>query len=728
MSNFKKFVADLEGMNFDVNANAISLAEQYVVDSVFGNVNKFIQQNNMIHADQFSSVENLDSSIPSLNKAVGINVGADAIIDLCRACGVPARHMKSAIESVGLCINNYSEGYSSGRHFADSAPSNKISVMSWDGMYSDRIAGNISVEHKAAIESFGADVTNTISDARVAITVSILRYHRGILHRLIPNIPTDSTQVMYKVDNIETYDLAKSRGATAAERYDGDHRLSFVELYTNPSSANTKLKPIVLRTANDAASPNNKLLAENVVKIGTRISMFDYSIDATQIGYQHIDYTDLVADNVRIKALYISVTDGTDTEIIPVTVSDYAGARMVMSSNNMDSSDRSCVFSDIIPVGNAAKQMSGAASVLLAGLTDDAVVKLRVDASGSVNLKNSEYIVLGTLTASIATISGVSVVVADQTIFDGLTFAVVASEPAAEFSEENVRKTTKAMRIMSNQIAYEIPGSQNYMVQYSLNQTRPEAVIDGLAKYMNIGNDDRGLNLILDAMANVHDRILAESKLVGENYTRKIGKVFVAGQRVNPSIYIDTLTIDSTIANMRSADKWGDMRAVAEEFILNVLSRLYRESCYLQELGEGEKPVFNCLTSVPIKNSLLSVPHYHRHLEDPNGGKTDDGVIEFRRVMPDGTTLNVITTNFSYMDDKLLMVPVRPSRPESVLNFAHNCERGQFLAQATPTVNDAIFNAIIANSREIPIVTNPVGALITVSGLHSIFDTFGSLG
>jgi len=732
LTHFNQFIASLEGLQIAHNGSQLSTTEQYALDSVFGNVKSFIVDTNLVPAEQISSLEQFDQPIRSFNQTIALSdIGSDRLIDLCRNCGVGENHLKAAVESVALCIHNYTHGYNAAQHFNKSAPSaghGDFEVKGFDTMYSQRAIDSLITTPGAALESFGADIANTISDAKVAITVAILRYHRSALHRLIPNIPTESNMVTYKVDHMEVYDLTKSRSNEAAVRYDDKHRIPFVDLYSDPSPANTKLKPIILKTDNDGAGPAAKLIAENIVKIGVCVNMFDYALDAGQIGYTHVDYTDLVGDNVRIKALYLSVSDGTVTEIVPIVVTDHSGARMLMNANNLDSADRVCSLKDITVADAASKVMSGAASTLLSALSVDGVIKLKYDVAGSINLKTSDASVHGSVTSTISTKSGNPVIAADQTLFDGLTITMAGYELAADFSEENVRKTTKAMRIMTKQVGYEIPGSSNYVVQYSLTQTRPESVIDGLTKLMSIGIDDRGIKLILDTMGNVRDRITAEKALSSENYVHKIGQDFVAGQRVKPFIFMDTMQIDPNLKNMRSGEKWGDLRGYAEEYLLNVLSRMYRESYYSQELGAGEKPVFSCLTSIPIKDSLLSIPHYHTHLGDTAADAVADGVVEFRRTLPDGTILNVITTTFNYMDDKILMVPVRPNRPQSVLNFAANRERGTYLTQATPTIDNAIFNSLIGNAREFPIVQNPIGALITVAGLHAIFDSFGALG
>jgi hypothetical protein len=732
MNNFHNFIASLESMHIENNGQTMSPKEQAAIGNVYGFVKEFMVETNLVPAEQIASLESFDTAIKSLNNTVSLNdIGGDRIVDLCRNCGIGAEHLRSAAESVSLCIYNYANGYGAAKHFASASPSSAhgdFEMRGMDTMFSKGAIESLISTPNAALESFGAYIDQTIADAKVAITVSILRYHRSILHRLIPNIPTDSNVVTYKVDNMEVYDLTKSRSNQAAVRYDDKHRVPFVDLYRDPSPANTALKPIILRVANDAVAPNNRLIAENIVKIGKDVNMFDYTIDAGTIGYEHIDYTDLVGDSVRLKNLYFSVTDGTNTELIPVAVIDHSGARMIMTANNSDSADRVCSLNDVTSMTASAQTIGGAASALLAGFSVDAVVRLAFNAAGSVNLKTSKLIVHGSADAALQTKSGNAPIGADATLFGTLTFTLVGYQVDAQFSEENVRKTTKSLRILTKQVGYEIPGSANFIVQYSLTQSRPETVVDGLTKLMSIGIDDRGVKMLMDSMASVRDRITAEQNLASDNYVNKVGSDFVAGQRVKPYIYMDTLVIDPNLVNMRSGEKWGDIRSMAEEFLLNVLVRIFNESYYTNEIGAGEKPVFSVLTSPMIKDSLLSVPHYHSHLGDSAKDAVADGVVEFRRTLPNGTILNVISTTFDYMADKMLIMPVRPNSPQSVLNFAQNRERGTYLSQATPSVDGAIYNQLIGNARESVIITNPVGALLSVSNLSAIFAGMGSLG
>jgi len=729
--NFAEFVASCESMNLVPDLEDLSHSEQVAIGSVYGNVKEFLVQTNLA-GDQVTSIENFGKAVESFNTEVALtDIGADDVQALCKSCGIPDNQMRAAVESVGLCIHNYTHGYSMQTHFEQAAPSvshGNFEMKQLSSIYSDHAMESLSMTPKAAVESFGAYTDNTITDAKVAITVSILRFHRSALHRIIPNIPTNSNVVTFKVDNMEVYDLTKSRDSKSSVRNDGDHRIPFVELYKDPSPANATLKPILLHTANDPAAPGNKLIDENIAKIGVEVNMFDYSVDPGVVGYNHIDYTDLVGDNVRIKALYIEIDDGTVQEMVTIPVITDGGARMNMNMNNQDSSDRTAALNGSIGLDNTTAQSSGVVSTILAGLTADAYVGVAYNASGQINLKTSNVIVHGSIDTDIKTKSGNAVIAGDQTIFDGLTIKMVGYEIDAHFSEENIRKTTRALRILTKQFGYEIPGSANNIVQYSLTQSRPETVIDGLTKMMSVGIDDRGINLILDTLQQVKDRIVAESAFGSDvPYTKRIGCNFVAGQRVKPYIYTGNIDITNSIS-IRDEDRLGDVRSYAEKYLLEVLTRIHNESYYQNELGNGEKAVFNVLTSGWIKDALLSVPHYHDHLRDTAKDAVSDGAVEFRRTMSNGNVLNVMTTTFNYMTDKMIIIPVRANSPRSTLNFAQNLERGTYVTQATPSVDSAIYNQLISNAREFPIVLNPVGALLTVSGLTQVFQDAGGLG
>jgi hypothetical protein len=700
--------------------------EVHVIGGVYGHVKEFLVQTNLA-GDQMASLESFNTAISNFNPQVALtDIGPEDIQTLCASCGISEVDMRAAVESVGLCIHNYTNNYDLQTHFASSSPSashGEFEMRDLDTIYDPKVVDNMYMDPKAAIEAFGATTNNTITDAKVAITVSILRFHRSVIQRLLPTVPTTSNIMTFKVDHLETYDLTKSRDNNSSVR-EGDHQTPFVDLYRDPSPANIDPKPIVLRTANDTTP--NKLIDENIVKIGTELNMFDYSLDAGTYGYNHVDYTDLVGDDVRIKSLYITVGDGSVTEMVPVNTMTESGARLVMSLNNNDSADRSANLTGVTGLKDVTTIMDGTVSTILDGFSADAVIKVSYNVSGSINLRTSNLIVHGIISVELSTVSGNAVISADQTLFDTLTIELAAYEVAANFSEENVRKTTKALRILSKQYGYEIKGSANTVVQYSLNQTRPEVVIDGLAKLQGIGIDDRGINIIMNGISEIKDKITAEAAL-DIHYSKSIANSYVSGQRIRPYVYQGNIDVTNSVT-IKESDRLGDVRSYTEKIMLEVVTRLMNESFYQQELGTGEKVVFNVLTSGFIKDALLTVPHYHDHLRDTSADAVNDGQVEFRRTLPNGVVLNIFTTTFEYMTDRIIMVPVRPNNPRSTLNFACNAVRGSFVAQATPSVDGAIYNQLIASTREMPIVLTPMAAMLTVTGLSAVFEGNGGLG
>jgi len=736
MSNFNQFVAGIEQSGLKADTSKLSAKDKATLGLVYGSVKHFLNDNHLVSSNELGGLEQFSSPIKSFNKAVALaDLGYEKLNDLVTTCEIPEKYRSQAIESVALCIENYKTGYNAGEHFKGGGLTDGLNIT---GLEMKSFSANMSkgmasqfMDPKSALESFGQFMDNTIVDAKVAIAITLLRYHRSGLHRIVPVVPTDSNVIIFKVENLEVYDLVRSQNASAATRYDDNHRTAFVDLYRDPTPANNAAKPILLRTANDPAAPDDKLFAANVAKNGVTVNMFDYTIDANTVGYQNIDYTDLVSDGAKLKAVYVQMvsTIGPTTEVVAIPVSSNAGSRFAMSANAGDSADRLCNMEVSAILDNATLQSSGVASAILTGMSDDGIIRLDLSSLGKINLKTSNVQVNTTLDKQeMLTRSGNAVVGGDTTIYDAITMSIVGYEIDAKFSEENVRKTTKAMRIVSRALGYEIPGTASIIVQYSQNDARPETVIDSLAKLLALGNDDRGVRQFLDTIAEVKDRLTAEANLTGINYTKRVMNEYAAGHQSKPAIYIDSINISTDVANMRSAEMWGDVRGMVEKALMEILIRLMQESFYMQALPAGEKPAFKVLTSQYVLGGLLSVPHYHNLLADTAAdNKSDDGIIEFRRTLPNGMILDVVTTTFDYMADKMLIIPNRQSDPRSVLNFAQNIERGTYATQSTPA-HGSIFNQVVANSREGCIVTNPVAAIFQIVGVSNIFDGVKTLG
>jgi hypothetical protein len=171
----------------------------------------------------------------------------------------------------------------------------------------------------------------------------------------------------------------------------------------------------------------------------------------------------------------------------------------------------------------------------------------------------------------------------------------------------------------------------------------------------------------------------------------------------------------------------GDVRQYIDSYLNKVISLLHLKSLYIQQLDNGEIPTYKVLTSGPIIENLLSVPHIHNHLH-PNGmdaekiyrEKTPGEPVEFTRVLPSGVKLECISTPFEYMEDKIMIIPFRSADPASELNFAHNWDGGQFVANYTPVDQNQVNKRVYMNTREWPIPTCPIGILLTIQNLEKV--------
>lgn len=730
---YSQFIEQLDnsGLNYGAeNLGDVSDMSKIEIGSVYSKVCSFLEASNLVPSVSYEGLNNFGKCIPQFNEEVSVtDIGVEGILDLCKSCNIDPKYYSQAVEAVGHCIEKYSSGQVLTDHFDKKPNTNSLNneIKDLGTMFSSTAMSGITSDASLGLESFGKDIDKTIVDAKVAVAITILRFHRSTLARLIPNRPEEQNFVLFNVDNLEMYDLQKSRDASAEERYHGNHRIPFIDLYRDPSPANTTTKPIILLTANDSTT-TPKLYIENMPFIGKKLNMFDYSLQPGVLGYSHVDYTDLVSEGAKIKGLVIKVSDGTTDEFIYVPTANRGGSRFVMSNNSKDSGDRVSSLQDYTILNNATVKMDSLATVLMTGLSADAYINVGINVQGHLNLKTSDASVLGALDVSLKTQSGSAPIAGDTTIFDGLTITLLAWEPDARFNEENIRKTTKAMRIMTRTFGYEIPGNTSVIAQYSLNQSRPETVIDAISKLTGIGLDDRGIKLFLDNINTVYDRLQSEKSYSDEDYTNKVMNDFVAGQQVYPYIYRDSIDITANLANIRSGDIWGDLKSVIEKQLLEIITRAYQQSFYVQALNPGEKPTFNVLTSGYILSALLSVPHYHTELDNKAGDIPNNGNIQYRRVLPNGTVLNVITTTFSYMTDLILIIPNRPTNAKSPLNYAQNIDRGTFVAQITPYVEGSINKQVVANSRSFPIITCPLGMLLQVVGLSKVFDGAGTLG
>jgi len=693
----------------------------------------FVRDNNLVEADKL--VEE------SIDKPIGLfsfqhNTLGDvreSIEELVNKVGVPEENINQAIESVAHCIANLSNNKFQGIMFnkiQDSISGDDIVRRDITDFYNQATINAVD-NTKIATEAFGKEIDNTVMDARVVVTLKLLAYKRNILQRFIPNVPTTKSYVIYQITEPELNDLTVLKDSDPLKRYN-ESRTSFLDLNNDPSPADTEAPPLDLYTANDPGG--DYLLADNLAFFDKAYNMFKLGVKAGTVGAT-TDFTDLVADGLRLKTVVIGLTrdngDGTTTvENIPLDVKDMRNTSFIMTENTArDSADRNCNFEGTFVLGNDTTLLDGTDSVILNGLDDNHKIELKVKASFKTNLRTSETYGTGFATGSLYTVDGTTVLPAMETVFNALSFGLKAHEIEKYWSNENLKRTKNVVTVHTRKMAYTIPTNNSFAVVWSVFQTKPEAALGYLADVVARGMDARGFKLIMDFVTRVYDRIQAENSNPNVALEDRLNRQFPAGDRVKPWIYIDTFDIHADVENLESAALEANMRATMEHNLVAVTTRGMNESYYKNALPNGEKVVWNAVTSGYIIGLLR--PKWLRnrmHQEEPDAFRSGGSAFDLQIRLPNDHIIRFVESTYDMFTDKILMAVNRPGKPRDVLNFYQNLDRGSLSAFIKPYESGGTYNQLITMQKEFPFPHNPVAALLTVSGISKVYNGLRNIG
>lgn len=570
-------------------------------------------------------------------------------------------------------------------------------------------------------ESFGASMDTVLPDIRAAMTVTLLQFHRGLTDRILHRRTNGTPYVRYVVPYAEVYDMLKSNDDDGEIRNNGDHYIPFIDLYGDPRAVSNTLTPIVPLKSKDT---NNVLLQDGFIRNRTtNVQLFDLTLDADKMGFSHYNLTDVVSENVALDSLLISISDGASTtEYFEINVRQLNQSRLNMLPNVNDSGLRGVIFDYTFKLGKDSKTTTGVTSTLLNKCTDTDYLRARIGFTSEINLKYATATGYGEISVEAYNKNKAAVAEEVTTMLEGLTFNVEAYKLDACFSEENLRKSNLAIRSNVRTFDFEISNGRNIMIDYSMQQELPEFLMSLVAEATSLGQDHRALDIIVKELMHVFDVTHLEND--DPNFHDKLDKTgfqYVSSQMVRPVVYLQSIDLDA-VDTIRSSDYLGDVRQFVEWQLLNLTSLIYQNSFYTQQLNPNEKPKFKVITSAIIKDNILSIPHIHNHLN--NDESVDGNNVEYRRVLPDGTVLDIVTCTYNYMRDKIIMIPYRDNSPESFLNFGHNWDYGTFVAHYNPQIGNAVNKRVFANSRTMVIPTCPIGLYIDVKNISKYIDMF----
>lgn len=654
------------------------------------------------------------------------------LYDLCVECGVPKESIMGTISGLANNLAKYCNTDVMTQHFTRTTASGLEGYRPSGSIYPAAALSDVSFDNTMpGTEAFGATVDTVIPDLKMALTITLLKPFRGIMSRFMHRTTTAQSVVTYIVHNDEYYNLVSSQDKSAEVRYGYEHRKKLISLYTDPRPVDMTLNPVIPLKTNDL--DGDKVYEDGILKFGASVNLFELAGIANKIGYDKYNFTDLLSERIILDKVYVKITKDSTSEIYKLDTSTYPQSQLnMMQTTQNDSGDKHTLFNAKFPFSKDSTTTAGATSTIFADV-DPAVeyIILTCHLGAQVNIMTSYATGIASYTLGVATTSKDTAASGTiKTLAGSLTIEFLGYELDAKYSEENLRKASMAARSLTNVFTYELPQGKTCVVDFSMQQSLPEHVLNVAQEIQSIGIDHRNIQIFEKTLKSVHDRVLKENSDPEyiknfENYT--VNSAYVSGQKVNPNVVLATIDLRNVVS-IRSSDMLSDINSYFLAYLNKSLSMMHYRSLYLQNLGNGEAPTYKGLTSNLILENLFSLPCLHAHYmpEGMNGvqlfkEKNPGENVEFTAKLYSGTRIELITTAFDYMKNKIIIVPYRPNDPSSDLNFGQNHDGGQFVANYMPTDgNNAVNRRVFVNSREFPIILCPVGGIYTIEGLETI--------
>lgn len=706
MSDLNKYMAQIRQAFPGAPANDLYAIGKQTLDKV----GAFLTERNMVKNGDYDQIQVANESL-AFDDAMTTS-GIEELHTLVKSCGVADAYIVPCCESIinimDRCLkHSTTSAWNAQSKKADNVSNASAASRSLSEIYASDTVGVLSNGFAPSAEAFGVNIDLACPDLKIAVSIAIMNYHTRLLHRILPTKAINQPQIQFTKEFLEVYDLKDVDG----------QRQRLIDLYRNPQFAANELQKIIPLTANEESTDPADfkfLVKDGVLKFGVKANILKLSMKDAP-GFSKLNRTDLIAEAVKMESVIISLAAGGQTEEFVINV-PMAVARLTRMINAADSAMRNADIKFRVKLRKDTPKADGTPSAILASLGDAEAIVVSLNIKPTISLKFGEVDCLGAVSIAARHDTDNEQLSDNAKQIAAGAVELVGYSIDARFSEENLRKTCIAVWTHRQPFAYDIPIGRNYVFDYAIGQDNAEENATNLTKIIGIGQDDIALRTIcIRTLEDVYDRIAAISNNP-EDKDEYVGKYYVAGDKVNPSVFIGKLDY-SDLNIIRDADRAGDIKQKAITYLTAATTKVLYDSYFMQQIG-GAGVTFKCITSLPIIGNVIGQPHIHDHMNKEDQRDIGDGV-EYVLVLPNGVRIEFVTSTFDYMENKMVMWPVIKNNPESELNYAINLDYGTMVAHYTPSGEEA-HHRMFGNIRELPIVTNPVGLIIDVAGMDIV--------
>lgn len=647
-------------------------------------------------------------------------IGPQAIADLVANCGIKECYRAQAAQRVAaiLCQVVGKDGAITFTDYCTNDPEKSGECISLESLY----GADLWAAVQPGTEAFGIQMDRVTPDLKTILTVALLQFHVALTPRITPIQTVTQSNVQITREMMEVFDMAKP----------DDPPARIIELYKDPTMVSVKAQRIEPLKDNDA---EGKFLVEDgVYKFQEDLNLFKLALcsnttdlskkNAFKPGWETFNHTDIIEDSIKVDGLLVKITKGTGESakseefLLDLPVDK---ARLTQVPNDYRSTERRLQL-DRTSIGLNEKTVThaGTASEILAGFTEASgrYLALRVNLSASVDRKTGNAHASCWGKATIRSSAGAyQITEEDQTLLDSLTVEFEGFKLDARYNEDNKRKTSIRIEINRRNMSYELPSGRNFVMDFAIGQEGAANAAARMAQVECIGRDGNNLKIIRDTLETVHNQQLIKGNTPEAN--AELAAMYAAGDLVNPTAYTSSLDFGTGFLAIRSADATGDLKAFTKIRLNKIVTGLLATSFMQKQLAEGTPVTFRLVTSPFLLGTVLSCRHIFEHLD--KNDQPGQGGVEYVIGLDCGARLEVVTTTFDSMINRMLIIPFFENAPTSMFNFGTDFDQGTLVGAITLGADaSAAHNRMFSTTREALIPTNVVGAVLEVTGLGDV--------
>ena len=634
------------------------------------------------------------------------SLGAEAVAELIAQCNVAPCHKEAAAKKVGTILAQVmgfedSDAFSS---YGSNNTENTGDIVSMEALYGAELWDAIS----PATEAFGIQMDRVTPDLKTILTVALLQFHVSLTPRIVPIQSVTQSNVQITREMMEVFDMSKP----------DEPPTRVIDLYWDPSMVSVKATRIEPLLANDAAG--KYLVADGIYKFEEDLNLFKLALDPSRPGYDKFNHTDIIEDGIMVDAVLVKVTKGSDSEQFMIKI-PRDRARLTQVPNDYRSTVRRLTLDHTSLLLNADSAVYGSTenSTIFADYTaaSGKSIKIRLNLTATVDRKTGNADASAWGKPGVFSIDPTLITDADKTFAEALKVEFVGFMLDARYNEDNKRKTSIRAEINRRNMSYELPSGRNFVIDFAVGQEGAVNAAARLAQLEHIGRDGNNLKIITDTLTDLHDRRLSMG--YGAEANADIGMTYAAGDLVHQTAYVDTIDFGTGFLAVRSSDASGDLKQFVKQRLNKVVTGLMATSLMPEQLAQGTEITLRAVTSPFLLGAILSCHHIHAHLD--NLDQKGNGNVQYVLTLDCGVKLEIVTTTFKSMNNRMVILPFFESAPTSILNWGTDFDQGTLVGAVTLGAdNSSVHNRMFSTTREALIPTNVVGAVIEFIGLGDV--------